>query len=74
MGEQETSQDLPQEWTGSIRFSKSWRVLSESHQQGDFSPDVKGDILDLRPCWQRSKSWNITNPKTFSAKCCGSAV
>ena len=63
-GDKETSQDLPQEWTASTRFRKSWRVLSEQTQppaEDDFSPDVKGDILDLRPISQQGKRWNLSD-------------
>ena len=63
-GDKETSQDLPQEWTASTRFRKSWRVLKEQTQppaEDDFSPDVKGDILDLRPISQQGKRWNLSD-------------
>ena len=32
MGNKETPQDLPHEWTGSTKFRKSWRALSEQTQ------------------------------------------
>ena len=65
-GEKETPQDLLQEWVGSTRFRKSWRVLSEQTQppaEDDFSPDVKGDILDGRPTSQQGKRRNFGDPK-----------
>ena len=65
-GDRERSQDLPQEWTGITRFRKSWGVLSEQTQpptEDDFSPDVKGDILDLRPNAQQGKRWNLRDRK-----------
>ena len=65
-GEKETSQDLPQEWTGSTKFRKSWGVLSEQTKpsaEGDLSRDVKGDILCLRPTSQQGKGWNLRNRK-----------
>ena len=65
-GDKEMSQDLLQEWTGSTRFRKSWGVLSEQTQppaEDDFSPDVKGDILDLRPTSQQGQRWSLGDPK-----------
>ena len=67
--DKENFQDLPQEWTGSTRFRKSWQVLSEETKplaEGDLSPNVKGDILALRPTSQQGKRWN----EKISAKCC----
>ena len=61
------SQDLLQEWTGSTRFRKPWwEVLSEQTQppaEDDFPPDVKGEILDLRPNAQQGKRWNLRDRK-----------
>ena len=65
-GDKEMSEDLLQEWTGSTRFRKSWGVLSEQTQppaEDDSSPDVKGDILDLRPNSQQGKWWNLRDRK-----------
>ena len=64
-GDKETFQDLPQEWTGSTRLRKSWAVVSEQTQPPaeDFSPDVMGDILDLRPTSQQGKRWNLCDPE-----------
>ena len=31
--------------------------------EDDFSPDVKGDILDLRPTSQQGKRWNLGDRK-----------
>ena len=73
--DKETSQDLPQEWTGSTKFRKSWGVLSEQTKpaaEGDLSRDVEGDILDLRPTSQQGKEWNLRNRKDqISSKLCG---
>ena len=55
-GDKETCQDLPQELTGITRFRKSWVVLSEQTKppiEGDLSPNLKGDILDIRPTSQQ---------------------
>ena len=52
--------------TGSTRFKKSWEVLSEQTQppaEDDFSPDVKGDILDFRPTSQQGNRWNLSDRK-----------
>ena len=41
-------------------------MLSEQTKppaEGDFSPDVKGDILDLRPTSHQGKRWNLGDPK-----------
>ena len=69
-GGKETSQDLPQEWTGSPRFRKSWgrerEVLSDQTKppaEGDLTRNVKGDILDLRPTSQQGKRWNVGDPR-----------
>ena len=65
-GDEETSQDLPQEWTGSAKFRKSWEVLSEQTKppaEDDFSPEVKGDILDFRPTSQQGTRWILSDPK-----------
>ena len=65
-GDKETSQDLPQEWTGSTKFRKSWGVLGEQTKpsaERDHSRDVEGDILDLRPTSQQGKEWNLRNRK-----------
>ena len=64
--DKETSKDLPQEWTGSTKFRKSWGVLSEQTKpsaEGDLLHDVEGDILDLRPTSQQGKEWNLRNRK-----------
>ena len=64
--DKETAQDLLQEWTGSTKFRKSWGVLSERTKpsaEGDFSRDVKGDILDFRPLPQQGTEWNLRNSK-----------
>ena len=40
-----------QEWTGSTKFRKSWGELSDQTKpsaEGDFSRDVKCNILDFR--------------------------
>ena len=46
--------------------SESLGVLSEQTQppaEDDSSPDVKGDILDLRPTSQQGKWWNLSDRK-----------
>ena len=82
-GDDETPQDLPQEWTGSTRFRESWGVLSdyesENHEhretcssdieqaqppaEDDFSLDVNGGILDIRPTSQQGKKWSLGDRK-----------
>ena len=57
---------LHQVWTGRARFRKSVEVLSEQTKpsaESDFSPEVKGDILDLRPTQQQGRRWNLPDPK-----------
>ena len=48
------------------KIQKVLGVLSEQTQppaEDDFSPDVKGDILDLRPDAQQGKWWNLRDRK-----------
>ena len=49
-GDTETLQDLPQEWTGSTRFKKSWEVLSDYESENhEHRQTCSSDIEQTQP-------------------------
>ena len=49
-GDKETPQDLPQEWTGSTRFRKSWGVLSDQKSENrEHRETCSSDIEQMQP-------------------------